>query len=189
MVATWHIGLAASLVITAAFGLVGVKLAVDLTRTGQWSGNPLAVATVFLYGSCAASHGIRTVQLAEAALGGRSLPALAATLEYGFVHMVVLDVVVAFTGVWYWTMRNRYPSLVRGTAIFEDLRSRQKQALAVHDSVVQGLSEAKLALEAGDDEVGEQALAETLADSKELITDLMEEESGVEGGDLRRGER
>lgn len=185
----WHLGLLASLVITVAFGAIGVKLAADLTRTGQWSENPLAVATVFLYVTCASSHGIRLVQLTEGLLGSQTLPALAATLEYGYVHMVGLDIVVAFAGVWYWTLRNRYPSLVRGAGIFEDLRSRERQALAVHDNVVQGLSEAKLALETGQEEAGEEALDETLDQAKELITDLLEEESGIEGGELRREER
>lgn len=184
----WHVGLLASAVIAVSFGAVGVKLGLDITRTGQWLGNPLAVATVFLYVSCASSHGIRTIQLLENLLGVVSTPALAAGLEYGYLHMVGLDAVTAFAGVWYWTLRNRYPSLVRGTAIFEDLRSRQRQALAVHDGVVQGLSEAKLALEAGETDAGQEALDDTLDEAKGLITDLMEGEETPEG-ELRREER
>lgn len=180
-------GLAASGIITVSFAAVGVRVALDLSKTAQWAANPLAVATVFLYLSCAGSHGIRTVQLFEPMLGVASLPGLAAHVEYSFAHMIVLDATAAFAGVWYWTMRRRYPSLVRGAAVFEDLRSRKRQALDVHDNVVQGLTQSKLALETGQDEVAEESMERTLEEAKGIITDLLESEHGdIADGALRR---
>lgn len=185
----WYLGLAASAVITLSFGAIAVRLALDLSRSAQWTGNPLGVATTFIFVTCAASHGVRTVQLLGPAVLGPPLPSLAAQVEYGWFHMIALDAVTAFAGVWYWTMRRRYPSLARGAAMFEDLRSRNREALAINDDIVQGLSEAKLALEAGEDEVGEAALEDTLDDAKGLITDLLDtERSGVRPGQLRREE-
>lgn len=186
----WPLGLTASAIITVSFAAVGVRVALDLSETGQWAANPLAVATVFLYLSCAGSHGIRTVQLVEPMLGIASLPGLASHIEYSFAHMIGLDASAAFAGVWYWTMRRRYPSLVRGAAIFEDLRTRKRQALDVHDNVVQGLTESKLALETGQDEVAEETMERTLEEAKGMITDLLDSEHGeVTGGELRRGDR
>lgn len=183
----WQLGLFASAVITLSFGAIGLKLALDLTRSAQWGGNPLGVATTFIFVTCASSHGIRTIQLLEPSLLGPSLPGLAARVEYDWLHMIALDAVTAFAGVWYWTMRRRYPSLARGAAMFEDLRSRNREALTINDDIVQGLSQAKLALEAGEDELGEEALDDTLEKSKRLITDLLESDrAGPKPGQLRR---
>ncbi len=180
----WQAGLVASAVITVSFAAIAIRLVLDLTRTGQWSGNPLGVATMLIFLTCAGSHGVRTVQLLAPVLGVGGLPGLASHVEYNWAHMVVLDLLTAFAGLWYWTMRRRYPTLARGASLFEDLRSRNRQALAVHDNIVQGLSRTKLALEAEQDELGEEALEETLEEAKTMITELIDEEGTK--GTLRR---
>lgn len=182
----WQVGLVASAIITVSFAAIAVRLGMDLRRTGQWSENPLGVATMLIFVTCAASHGVRSLQLLGPVLGVGGLPGLASHVEYNWAHMVVLDLLTAFAGVWYWTMRKRYPMLARGASMFEDLRSRNRQALAVHDNIVQGLSRTKLALEAEEDELGEEALEETLEAAKGMITDLVDEEQ-LEGS-LRRGD-
>jgi hypothetical protein len=85
-------------------------------------------------------------------------------------------------------MRKRYPSLVRGTALFDDPREREERALDIHDSAVQGLAEAKLALDHGDRERAKECIDETLEDSKRIITDSLgenESEGGLAAGEIR----
>jgi len=182
---TWWIGLTASAIISVAFLGVAVMLAISMTRTKQWSNNPLGVGTMMLYITCGGGHLVHTIQLSEGSLGLLTAVGTAARIEYGEWHMWGADVVTAMAGVWYWTMRRYFPGLVTGAAVFEDLRTRQRKALEIHDTVVQGLARAKLALELGEHEQGEEAVAETLQASKRIITDLLGTE-GVRPGDLRR---
>jgi hypothetical protein len=107
-------------------------------------------------------------------------------MEYMDWGMVLIDLVTAATGLWYWTMRRKFPGLVTGAAVYEDLRIRQRRALDIHDSVVQGLARAKLALDVQSDAEGGKAVEETLAASRQIITELLGNET-IKPGDLRRG--
>jgi hypothetical protein len=69
--------------------------------------------------------------------------------------------------------RSRFPALLRGTALFEDIRVRQCEALDIHDSVVQGLAVAKLSLDLGRVAEATAAVEKTLAASRKIITDLL----------------
>jgi hypothetical protein len=71
----------------------------------------------------------------------------------------------------------------------EDRRARERQALDIHDNIVQGLAEAQLAFDVGRPEQAREAVDRTLAAARRLITDLLGEPgSGTElgPGDLRR---
>jgi hypothetical protein len=68
-------------------------------------------------------------------------------------------------------------------------RLRQRQALSIHDDVVQGLVTAKLALELGEVDRGIELLDETLDSARALISDLLDGSGGstnLGAGDLRR---
>ena len=190
MLENWIAGLVTNGIITLAFGAVAGLIAYDLSRERQWAGNPLAAATVVLYLSCSGSHGVRTLQLLDPLLGQGSVAGFAAQFEYGWIHMSGLDAITAFAGLWYWTMRAKFPNLVRGTAVFEDLRMRQTRALEINDNIVQGLAEAKLALEMDEGEISRERLDNTLAKAKRIITDLLGQEevaAMAKPGGLRRG--
>jgi signal transduction histidine kinase len=64
------------------------------------------------------------------------------------------------------------------------LRQRQRQALDIHDNVVQGLVMAKLSFELGETEAGLAAVDETLAAARAFVTDLLGDPDIV---DLRNG--
>ena len=70
-----------------------------------------------------------------------------------------------------------------------DKRLRERQALDIHDNIVQGLAEAQLAFDVGRPEQAREAVDRTLAAARRLITELLGEPgSGTElgPGDLRR---
>lgn len=172
MVEGWTIGLAANATIATAYLAVAALLGSTAIRTNQWRTNPLGLATVFLYVTCGGGHAVYAFQLADATLGGSSPVAAGARLLYSEWHMWAWDVVTAAVGVWYWTMRKRFPGLVTGAAVFEDLRIRQKRALEINDNVVQGLVRAKLNYEMRRDEDGKAALAESHAAGERIIHQL-----------------
>lgn len=186
MVEGWTLGLAASLVISVTFLGVAAMLAVNLRASGQWRNNPLGVGTFFLYLTCGGGHAVRTLQLLDPSLGLATAAGVAARVEATEWHVWAVDGVTALAGVWYWTMRHRFPALVTGTAVFEDLRERQRRALEIHDNVVQGLARAKLALDLRQEQEGDEAVEETLQASRRIITQLLGE-AEVAPGSLRRG--
>jgi signal transduction histidine kinase len=182
---SWSIGLAASATITVAFLAVAAVLAVNLTRSRQWRRNPLGTGTFLLYLTCGGGHAMHTLQLVGPWFGVDAAAGAAARLEYSEWHTWVADGVTALAGVWYWTMRRKFPGLVTGAAVYEDLRLRQRQALEIHDNVVQGLARAKLALDLSRGDEGSAALEETLAASRRIVTELLGDRD-IAPGDLRR---
>lgn len=166
------IGLLANGTIATAYLAVAVLLAVNVTRTRQWFVNPLAAGTVFLYTTCGGGHAVYALQLLEASLGSTTAVAAGAKLLYADYHTWGLDVLTAFVGIWYWTMRRRFPDLVSGTAVFEDLRQRQRRALEINDNVVQGLVRAKMSFDLHRDEEARDALLTTMDASNRIVDEL-----------------
>ena len=64
-------------------------------------------------------------------------------------------------------------------------RIRQRQALSIHDDVLQGLVTAKLRFELGDPEEGLVALDQTLESARHLVSELLDGPR-VTPGHLRR---
>ena len=182
----WLIGLITNAVAGTAFLAVAAVLLLNAVRTKHVRNNPLGVATVVLYLTCGGGHIVRTLQLLDVPLGIASAAGVAVQLEYNTnYHMWVIDILTAIAGVSYWMMRSRFPALVSGAAVFEDLRARQRRAIEINDNIVQGLSRAKLALDMGEKAEGDEVVAETLGKARHIITGLLGEED-VQAGSLRR---
>lgn len=64
-----------------------------------------------------------------------------------------------------------------------DRRAREQHALDVHDNIVQGLAEAKLALDVGRTEQAREVVERTLVQARRIVTELLGE---PQPGDLRR---
>ena len=62
---------------------------------------------------------------------------------------------------------------MRGAALFNDLKERERQALQLHDEVVQGLVVAKMALDLDQKDQSREALAATLTSASQIINDLI----------------
>ena len=80
-------------------------------------------------------------------------------------------------------MRNRRRDRAR------ELADRERQALEIHDNLVQGLTAIHWALEAGAYEQAKDATRSTLAQAQAIIGDLLGDdpaESGFAPGSLRR---
>ena len=185
---TWWIGLGANAVIAVAFTAVAVVLLINAVKTKHVRNNPLGVATVVLYLTCGGGHAVHTLQLLDVPLGRATAAGFAIQAEYNLAwHTWIIDIVTAIAGISYWMMRRRFPALVSGAAVFEDLRARQRQALEIQDNVVQGLTRAKLALDLGMKTEGQEAVEETLGKARHIITDLLGKQE-IKAGGLRRKE-
>ena len=79
-------------------------------------------------------------------------------------------------------------AMVHRRSEIESLRQRQRQALDIHDNVVQGLALAKLSFELGEDEAGLDAMERTLDAARSFVTELLGDPDIVDlrGGALRR---
>ncbi|MHB1262283.1 MAG: hypothetical protein ACYC2H_11275 [Thermoplasmatota archaeon] len=169
----------------AYFAVSGILL-VNAVRSRHVFDNPLGVATVVVFFTCGGGHAVHMLQLLDVPLGIASAAGVAIQAEYANnLHMWVIDILTAVAAVSYWMLRRRFPALVSGAAVFEDLRARQRRALEINDNVVQGLARAKMALDMGRNSEGDEAVADTLAKARHIITGLLGDEE-VKAGSLRR---
>ncbi|HWH09134.1 MAG TPA: hypothetical protein VNX21_08030 [Candidatus Thermoplasmatota archaeon] len=186
----WLIGTFATSVAALAYLALSFVILRGLRESQQLTSNPLALATGLIFLSCGLGHGVHAVHAFLPAVGIDVHLGLAAREIASDWHVWLFEGFTAGIAVWYWTLRRRFPALLRGTAMFEDLRQRQRQALEIHDNVVQGLAKAKLNLELGRTEEGMREIEDTLKASRAIITDLLGDEGGesaLKPGELRRG--
>lgn len=161
------------MVILAAYLAIAFTIVRHLLPQQRWRSSPLAVATAAIFFTCAIHHGSHPAHQLLPAFGARSEIGQAMRMAFDDWHVSGWDVITAAVGVWYWTLRSRFPALVRRSALFEDTLERERQALEIHDNIVQGLASAKLAFELDERERGITALENTLAASRRIITDLL----------------
>ena len=187
----WVVAAVANAIVCVAYLAISWQIAAGVVHSKQWLSNPLAVATAAIFFTCAVHHGSHTAHMVLPRFGIEQTEGLAMRTAFDSWHGGGWDIITAAVGVWYWTLRGRCPALGRGSAIFEDLRERQRQALDIHDNVVQGLATAKLALELDQVDEARSAIDNTLTAARGIITDLLGTAgSGIElrAGDLRRQE-
>lgn len=182
---TWMLGGMASTVIAMSYFAISYHILRGVGRGRQWSANPLAVATGLIFFSCALGHGLHALHMGLPWVGLDLDTGLATRGAFSEWHTWGWEAVTAGVGVYYWRMRHRFPALVRGDALFEDMRVRRRNALEIHDDVVQSLARAKLALELGRNDEGYEALAEGLANSKRIITSYL---GATEGSKIYPGD-
>ena len=183
----WHVGAVANLVILVAYLAVVVTIARELLPQARWLTSPLAVATAAIFFTGGVHHGAHLMHQVLPALGAGQDVGEAMRVAFDAWHISGWDVVTAAVGVWYWTLRSRFPALVRRSQLFEDNLERERQALEIHDNVVQGLASAKLAFDLDERDRGMAALEQTLGASRRIITDLLTRPGEAAGaGALRR---
>jgi len=122
----WQLTALANAVILAAYLAISFAIGRGLWRSRQWRNNPLGLATAAIFFSCAVHHGSHTVHLLLPYFGRDVHGGLAMRMAFGMdFQAATWDILTAVLAVWYWTLRGRFPALVRGAALFEDLRLRQ----------------------------------------------------------------
>lgn len=194
----WMFTAAANAVLVLVYGAIAFIMLKAIVQGRQLLSNPILTSTFAIFLTCTIGHGLHLEHALAPAVGvwlGYADPADAAAIgaavraTFSDPRLLAWDIATAFVAIWYWTVRTRFQLIFKGAALCEDMAQRQQQAQQIHDDVVQGLVKAKLALELGQREQGLQAVEETLASSKRIITDVLGEKGGGLGlapGDLRR---
>lgn len=168
----WQAGATANAIVSVAYFLIVAAILVPLLRTRQVLANRLGLATAAIFFTCGVHHGTHAVHLIGPTFGYDVAAGEALRRAFTF-HTVVWDSFSAVVGVYYWSLRRTYGSLMRGAALFEDLKEKQRQALQINDDIVQGLVVAKMALELDDRERSQEAMAHALASASGIISDLL----------------
>lgn len=169
---SWEIGLIGNSVIMIAYLLITLAIVVPLARSNQLRSNPLGAATGAIFFTCSIHHGAHALHMVLPSLGFSDPQGLAMRAAWGW-PLAIWDVVGAACAVYYWTLRRNYSSLMHGAQLFEDLRARERQALELNDSVLQGLVVAKMALDLNQPGRSQEALTSSIAAASKIITDLL----------------
>lgn len=185
----WVVGVVATTLVWVSYVGIAATLLRGLLEGRQWATNHLGMATALIFATCAAGHGMHTMHALLPVTGTDLTLGSAARVVFGDPRLVVVNVFAGGVAVWYLSLRNRFKLIWRGSALFDDMRERRERALDINDSVVQNLSQAKLALDQGDRELALELVDETLDDSKHLITEILGEEGSelaFEAGEIHR---
>lgn len=184
----WMVGAGANVTLAIVYGAISLIMLQGLVRGRQWFTNPLATATAGIFVTCTLGHGLHAFHTLEPSLGFGHATGAAARTAMASPLLLSWDVLTAVVAVWYFTLRSRLQLIFEGAALCEDLEERHAKAQELHDNVVQGLVQAKLALDLGRREEGERAIAETLESAKSIITGLLGDarKAPLGPGDLRR---
>jgi len=185
----WQTAAAANFIVSVAYLLIAGAIIVPLMRSGQVRSNLLGTATAAIFMTCAVHHGAHAVHMLLPSFGYEDRVGLAAREAFGEWHVVAWDIFTATVGVYYWTLRRTYGALMRGASLFEDLKEKQRQAVEINDTIVQGLVVAETALAFDQHDLSKEALATTLVAARQIISDLLGEadsETRLGPGDLRR---
>lgn len=169
---SWQIGLIGNTVIMVAYLLITLAIVVPLARSNQLRSNPLGAATGAIFFTCSVHHGAHALHMVLPSLGVVDPQGLAMRAAWGW-PLAIWDVIGALCAVYYWTLRRNYSSLMHGAQLFEDLRARERQALELNDSVLQGLVVAKMALDLNQPDRSQEALTSSISAASKIITDLL----------------
>jgi len=180
---SWQIGLIGNTVIMVAYLLITLAIVVPLARSHQLRSNPLGAATGAIFFTCSIHHGAHALHMVLPSLGFTDPQGLAMRAAWGW-PLAIWDVIGALVAAYYWTLRRNYSSLMHGAQLFEDLRARERQALELNDSVLQGLVVAKMALDLNQPDRSQEALTSSISAASRIITDLLGR--GQEGMNLVR---
>ncbi|MTV27041.1 hypothetical protein FTX61_16700 [Nitriliruptoraceae bacterium ZYF776] len=181
----WVLAAAANAIVALAYLSISIHVLRGVHATGSWRTNPLAVATGLIFLTCAAGHAGHVNHLVDPMTQDIS----ARLYDW---HLIVIDGITAVIATRYWMLRGRFPALVRGAAVFEDLSARREQALDVHDHIIQQLLTAKLALELGDRDLALTHLDAGIVEGRRIVSDLVGDDlastATLRPGGLRRGQ-
>lgn len=184
----WMVTAVANVIMVVVYGLIAAEMVRAIIAGRQLRTNPLLTATAAIFVTCTLGHGAHLLH-ATLGIAGHEHAIDAARAEFADPRLLVWDALTAVVALYFYTLRSRFAVVYRGAALCEDMERRESQAMELHDNVVQGLVEAKMALEMGRRDEGRASIERTLAASRRVITDLLGTEdagNALGPGDLRR---
>ncbi len=189
----WMLTALANGIMVLVYALVAISMINAIIDGRQLRTNPLLTATAAVFVTCTLGHGAHLMHAVFASwafwgVGGEAAMQLVRA-EFGDPRLLVWDGITAVVAIYFYTLRSRFAIVYRGAALCEDMAKREAQALEMNDDIVQGLTQAKLALDMGHRDEGYKALDATLLSARRIMTGLIGEERSdlaLGPGDLRR---
>ena len=171
---TWVIGLVCNAIIAVVYMLISLAIVVPLAQEPAAAHQPARRGDGRDLLHLRGAPRRHTVHMLLPAFGRRTrCRAWRCATAWGW-PLAIWDVIGALVGVYYWTLRRNYASLMQGAKLFEDMRKREQQALELNDNVLQGLVVAKMALDLDEPEQGRtRARAPPIDSASRMITDLL----------------
>ncbi|MEU4623550.1 PAS domain S-box protein [Actinoplanes sp. NPDC023801] len=142
-----QIFLLANLVITAAYGSITLAIVSGLVRAGQVRTNKLGTATALIFFSCTFGHALHAVTAYQTILQASAVHHHPAGAALGWSWTAALwDVLTAFAGVYYWSLRRGYGVLLSQAAIYVDPWEQHRlDEAAARERAARDLAEAQRA--------------------------------------------
>src|SRR3954447_2897300 len=118
------LGAACNAAISIAYFMISYAIARPLVVSRQLTTNALGAATAAIFLTCAVHHGGHTVHMLLPYFDAEQSKGLALRASYDW-EAAIWDIITAAVGVYYWTLRRTYGSLMKGAQLFEDMRQRE----------------------------------------------------------------
>lgn len=185
----WILAAIANGVLFLGYTWLAIDIGIGLQRGKQWRSNPVGVATMAIFATCAIGHGIHAehtilpmlfswaagdMATLDAARSASSVPLVWAW------HGATAIVVVA-----YLLQRQRLRLLSRGSALCEDMVLKQARAANLQERVGEVVRDARRLLEEGNSGAAMERMDEALEEAREIATDLVVGGRPVRPGRLR----
>jgi diguanylate cyclase (GGDEF)-like protein len=116
---TWQIAVGLNGLIALCYIAIASLIALGLVRTRQVSTNPLAVATMAIFYTCALHHGHHALHLASS-VGASVEQVLAVRAAFGEWHTLAIDGFGALVAAVYLGLRRNFRALLNTPQMFDD---------------------------------------------------------------------
>ena len=121
----WLLAVVGNGLVAVSYLAIAVAIVRPLVRSGQIRSNKLGMATGAIFFSCSIGHGLHALHPLLPLFGIATAEGLAARRAILW-HDAGWDLLTAAVGVYYWSLRRSFAPLLRGAAMFEDLRQRER---------------------------------------------------------------
>lgn len=194
----WIGAAAVNLAMAAMFVWIAIPLWRSIRAGSSLAENPLLLGMALIFTTCAGSHLLHVEHslipyyLPALGIGGAEAVAFGGWAQLAMSNPLLLavDVVTAFTAIWYVGLRLRQRNILQGASLAQDLRERAEEARRMQDTTVQHLTRARIHLKRNRDEAANAVLDEALADTKAIVHHFLgEERATLAAGDLTVGSR
>ncbi len=181
----WIATAAAHGLIALAYVAIATIVGRGLTRTQQWSTNPLGTATFAIFATCALGHAIH-VWHAFATPWEPAETVAAARIALGDWPLITWSIITAVVAAIYLVGRRRLAVLHGGKWMAVDVARRQAEAHEVQADVLARVKVARDKLRQGDTSDAINELEDALASSKRIVADLLPRRHEMRPGSVRR---
>ena len=165
---SWQIGIAVNATVAVAYAAIAWAVLGGLARTGTLRTNRMGTATGLIFASCSAGHAGHLLHLIGTPGISDAVETAAARASYD-VHLVLMDLTTAIVALVFLTLKANEDK-AEAAGLYDDPATARRQALLVHEEVVQGLVVASYQLDDEDLDGARRTLSATLEQARSIAS-------------------